>query len=494
MTGYKTYVLILLLLPCIFIEVNGQKSTYKTEGIPFITEGSADDYAPVKYKDGIVFISNRKRGVIDKYEYKDAEGTYYSCNNYYYSKIDSINHSLSIPELFDVNLASRSNKGPLVFSADEKTMYFTKNLLEPRRLTSNNKDNPIGIFTARFDGAHWTDIKPFPYCTGKYSYGHPLLSPDEKRLYFVSDTVSGEGGLDIWFTELKNGQWSPPVNMGPNINSTADEANPILLTPERLYFTSKPLSRTHVQNYYSDFLNNKWTSRELAPDLLGINSNIRYFLSDSLMLQGYYVEERGGKMRIRKFSSTYPKFDSIAPIVEPKFCFTFYDKAAPLLDTSAMMYEWDFGKGEKVRGAQAYHCFPQEVFANYVVNLNVIDKVTGEVYFSQASYNFAIEDFKQVRIKVSLKEKGNAESLQTFSSSVNQKVYFSVDNTNLKGLKIEQFFWDFGDPIIKPIGPTASFVFRRAGTYKVKCGATMKDGQRLCNYITLEVKNVPEIK
>jgi len=154
-----------------------------------------------------------------------------------------------------------------------------------------------------------------------------------------------------------------------------------------------------------------------------------------------------------------------------------------------MMYEWDFGNGDKVRGAQAYHCFPQGIFANYVVNLNVIDKATGSAYFSEASYNFAIEDFKQVRIKIALSEKGNAVNLETFTGLVNQKIYFSVDNSNLKGLKIEQYFWDFGDPLLKAVGPSASFIFRKAGTYKVKCGVTGKGNIKLSNYIILEVKN-----
>src|SRR5450759_1673537 len=115
----------------------------------------------------MVFISNRKRGVIDNYQFKDEDGELYSCYNYYYSKIDTSDGSLSLPELLDVDLASRSNKGPLVFSSDWQTMYFTKNRIEPKRFTSNSKPNPVGLYTAHFDGKHWKNVKPFPYCTGK---------------------------------------------------------------------------------------------------------------------------------------------------------------------------------------------------------------------------------------------------------------------------------------------------------------------------------------
>jgi WD40-like Beta Propeller Repeat/PKD domain len=489
MIQYLRYIIIFLILVLANDNLFSQQTLYKTERIPLITEGSADDYAPVKYKDGIIFISNRKRGVIDNYEFKDENGESYACFNYYFSKIDPSDGSLNQPELLDVDLASRSNKGPLTFSADEKTMYFTKNRLEPKRFTSNSKPNPVGIYTAHLNGKHWTNIKAFPYCTGKFNYGHPALSADGKRLYFASDTTGGYGGFDIWVCELKDGQWSPPQNMGPNINTAGDEAYPIIHPSGRLYFTAKASSKSRSINYYSEFINEQWAPRELAPDLLGNQASVKYFLGDSLLQQGYYVEERNRHMTIRRFISNFPKFDSIRPIVEPRFCFTFFDKTAPLLDTITMMYEWDFGKGEKVRGAEAYHCFPG--IGKYAVDLNVIDKATGQLFFSQASYPFTIEDLKQVRIKFSLADKNQALNPETNTCLINQKTIFSTDISNLKGMKIGQFFWDFGD-LDKATGPSATHIFRHTGKYKIICGVVGTDSKnplKISNYIFIDVKD-----
>jgi len=480
-------VFVLLTLACTGLAA--QKSLYKTERIPLITEGTADDYDPVKYKDGIVFISNRKRGVIDNYQFKDGDEQYYSCYNYYFSKINPSDGSLSQPELFDVDLASRSNKGPLVFSADEQTMYFSKNKLEPKRFTSSSKVNPVGIYMAQFNGKHWTNIKPFPYCTGEFNYGHPALSADGKELYFSSDTTGGFGGYDLWVCEYSDGHWSAPRNLGPNVNTAGDEAYPIVHSSGRLYFSSKATNKGHVQNYYSELVNNEWAPRELAPDLLGNQTSVKYFFGDSLLHQGFYVEERNRRMTIRRFISTFPQFDSIRPIVEPRFCFTFFDRTAPLLDTITMMYEWDFGKGEKVRGAEAYHCFPG--IGKFSVDLNVIDKATGQLYFSQANYPFVIEDLKQVRIKFSSGDINQADNLQSNVCRVNQKAAFSTDISNLKGVKIEQFFWDFGD-LDKASGPSATHIFRRPGKYKIICGVVGTEGKiplKISNYIIVDVRD-----
>jgi hypothetical protein len=55
-----------------------------------------------------------------------------------------------------------------------------------------------------------------------------------KTMVFVSDRPGGQGGFDIYYSKLKDGQWSKPVNAGSRINTTANEYRPIL--PSHLNF------------------------------------------------------------------------------------------------------------------------------------------------------------------------------------------------------------------------------------------------------------------
>ena len=68
----------------------------------------------------------------------------------------------------------------------------------------------------------------------------PCLSPDKKSLYFVSRRPGGMGGSDLYVSNrLLNGRWDTPVNLGPNINTPADEQCPFLHADNQtLYFTS----------------------------------------------------------------------------------------------------------------------------------------------------------------------------------------------------------------------------------------------------------------
>ena len=38
----------------------------------------------------------------------------------------------------------------------------------------------------------------------------------------------GLGGFDLYYSVFRNGKWSSPVNMGPEINSPANEYRPVL--------------------------------------------------------------------------------------------------------------------------------------------------------------------------------------------------------------------------------------------------------------------------
>lgn len=56
----------------------------------------------------------------------------------------------------------------------------------------------------------------------------PSLTPDGKVMFFASDRKGGVGGTDIWFTVLRNGTWSSPINCGENINSRCDDLTPFV--------------------------------------------------------------------------------------------------------------------------------------------------------------------------------------------------------------------------------------------------------------------------
>jgi WD40-like Beta Propeller Repeat len=70
----------------------------------------------------------------------------------------------------------------------------------------------------------------------------PTISRDGHLFYFVSNRAGGCGGDDIYVTRLRSDGWDPVANLGCDVNSSANEASPFPL-PESgngpvLYFSS----------------------------------------------------------------------------------------------------------------------------------------------------------------------------------------------------------------------------------------------------------------
>jgi Tol biopolymer transport system component len=72
--------------------------------------------------------------------------------------------------------------------------------------------------------------------------GEPHISTDGLSLYFSSERSDDSNGLDLWVTTraTKDDDWGSPVNLGPKINSSVDDACPNISADDlALFFTSR---------------------------------------------------------------------------------------------------------------------------------------------------------------------------------------------------------------------------------------------------------------
>lgn len=65
----------------------------------------------------------------------------------------------------------------------------------------------------------------------------PFIAPDESWLIFCSTKPGGLGGDDLYISfRGKNGEWTPPVHMGSEINSPRSENRPFVTQDGRYFF------------------------------------------------------------------------------------------------------------------------------------------------------------------------------------------------------------------------------------------------------------------
>lgn len=71
---------------------------------------------------------------------------------------------------------------------------------------------------------HWSaPVGISPHINTVNLEDNPHLWPDGNSMWFTSDRGGGAGGKDIWFSSKTAGVWNTPVNVGPTLNTAADE-------------------------------------------------------------------------------------------------------------------------------------------------------------------------------------------------------------------------------------------------------------------------------
>jgi tetratricopeptide (TPR) repeat protein/outer membrane protein OmpA-like peptidoglycan-associated protein len=122
---------------------------------------------------------------------------------------------------FDGFARDKTNLGAVSFTADGKKAYYTRNQKKSINVYQ------LEIWEATHLDGKWVNAKRMFFNNPKFSYFHPAITPDGKRLYYVSDDNSGQGGTDIYYVERnEDGSWKNTVNLGQDINTAANELFP----------------------------------------------------------------------------------------------------------------------------------------------------------------------------------------------------------------------------------------------------------------------------
>lgn len=202
------------------------------EEYPFNSE--MDDSSPIFFEDGIVFSSDRKQGV--KVLKQKTGWTGRDFLKLYHSRLDETGN-FKAPQSFSAKL-NELNKNTSNFSCTEdKTKGFiTRNgILASRKNTYN-----MQLYEAEsINGSKWKNVQLLPFCNIEYNYMHPSISPNGEELFFISNKPKGQGGTDIYSSKKTDKGWSKPQNLGPLVNSIANEGFPFIHTDGKLYFCSK---------------------------------------------------------------------------------------------------------------------------------------------------------------------------------------------------------------------------------------------------------------
>lgn len=202
------------------------------------------------------------------------------------------------PKHFATELRSTHHEGPLTFSKDLKQIFYTRTNTKNGVVQTDPRGKAgLKIYYAYKGAYEWEGIRELSFNSNDFSCVHPTLSPDGNRMFFASDRPGGFGGLDIYLSEWIAGKWSNPINLGPEVNTSKDEAFPFIHASGRLFFSSKGLAGLGGWDVFMiDLSGLSWGKVYNLPAPYNSPEDDFGFILDEYANRGYFSSNRQGGM------------------------------------------------------------------------------------------------------------------------------------------------------------------------------------------------------
>ncbi|MCB0399554.1 MAG: OmpA family protein [Winogradskyella sp.] len=310
-------------------------SDYEVEMVGF--NSSASDFGALKYNDCIYFTSDRDDNRLLGKEYK---WTHRGFLDIYSVKVSEENKPQGVAAKISENLNSKYHEGNFCFSKDGNTIYLSRsNFTDGKKEFDDKKNNNIQLYKSNFVDGEWSEPEKLSFNTTGFSYQHPALSPDEKRLYFSSNQEGGIGSFDLYYVNINSdGSFSEPINLGPTVNTENREHFPFISDEGHLFFSSNGhLGIGMLDIFVSEFVNNQYTK----PVNLGAPINSQYddfnlnYYNDT---QGFFASNRKraddniysftqtGEIFIREYINKFEIRDKVTEQFVPNVSVTLTDR------------------------------------------------------------------------------------------------------------------------------------------------------------------------
>jgi OOP family OmpA-OmpF porin len=177
--------------------------------------------------------------------------------------------------------------GTPAISADGQRLYFTRWYKDGSKVLH-------GIYYSQLANGEWGTPKKMGTNVNADGFNsiQPFITADGKHLYFTSNKPGGQGGDDIWMSDLDDsGDAVNSTNLGGTINTSFDEQAPYYdMTNKRLIYSSKGFIGLGGFDFFDSWNNNgSWSE----PKNLGYPMNSAkddlYYLPDHDDSNKFYI-------------------------------------------------------------------------------------------------------------------------------------------------------------------------------------------------------------
>lgn len=198
------------------------------------------DYAATFYKNKVVFASTRDHDLFIKRKSISSASPEESLSHLYAANYSNGGNYGGVLPFKKDQLKTTLHDGPVSFyHRGRKAAITSSNFNGQKLITGSAKTTQVKLYLADVGAlGSFRNVVPFPFNSEDYSVGHAAFAKNGKRIYFAANFPSGFGGSDIYYSDLINNEWTTLVNAGPAINTAGDELYPYLVNDTTFYFAT----------------------------------------------------------------------------------------------------------------------------------------------------------------------------------------------------------------------------------------------------------------
>ncbi len=362
-------------------DIEIQSGRYDIKPVAFNTPNA--DFSPTVVGDKLVFSSSLNKSLFTKFIHEwDAKPFI----DLYEVSLNS-NADDNSPKKLKGRINTSFHESSTTFTADGNTVYFTRNSKKKEQAGTLNR---LKIYKAVKKKGRWLDVEALPFTDDNYTYAHPSLTKDGKKLYFASDMNGTKGYGDIYVVDVyEDGTFGKPKNLGDVINTEGRESFPYISDNNKLYFASDGhlgLGGLDVFTVQLDANSNPITNVVNVGSPINSPKDDFSFIINEETRKGFYSSNRdGGKGSddIYSFIETKPLVEKIDLIVSGEI----RTKESDQIIENAMVQLLD-EEGNLIEEAVATngkYSFTVDATKNHLIRANASDYVMNETLVNKTN-------------------------------------------------------------------------------------------------------------
>jgi hypothetical protein len=177
------------------------------------------------------------------------------------------------PRILAPGLISKQDRSEFgsIFSTDGSEFFYAVDI-----------DGRAEIRYIRLDNGVWTTPETV-IGNGSYSFNDPMLSPDEKKLYYISNMPRNDRktkDYDIWYSERLSDGWSEPINAGNIINSSKNKYYVSFASNGTMYYSSHKSAKNINSRDYDIYASQEKNGIFQKPTRLSSSINTKSYEAD----------------------------------------------------------------------------------------------------------------------------------------------------------------------------------------------------------------------